>query len=75
MSALLEITAGPGTAAGGSTSPSEYLRPPQLARETQVSLGTVKGWLRAGLPHLKVRRTVLIHRGQFTKWISQYQRG
>lgn len=51
----------------------EWLRPAEAAEYSSVSLRTLYVWLKSGLKHSRVTRTVLIKKTALDEYISGYE--
>jgi hypothetical protein len=49
----------------------EIYSPRQLSRLLGLSMTTVYGYLRLGIPHIKVKRRILISRHRFEEWLNE----
>ena len=44
-----------------------------LSRYASLSIPTLKRYLRRGMPHFKIGRSVRVRRSEFEAWISQFR--
>ena len=52
--------------------PEVYLRSKDLEQKYQVSRATVDNWKKAGMPYLKIGRSVRFDEKEVEKWIRVY---
>ena len=52
--------------------PDVYLRSKDLEQKYQVSRATVDNWKKAGMPFLKIGRSVRFDENEVEKWIHEH---
>ena len=52
--------------------PDVYLRSKDLESKYQVSRATIDNWKKAGLPYLKIGRSVRFDEVEVEKWIREF---
>ena len=52
--------------------PDVYLRSKDLEQKYQVSRATIDNWKKAGMPYLKIGRSVRFDEADVEKWIREH---
>lgn len=53
---------------------TDLLTAPEVAQKVRVSARTVSNWLKRGLPHFKLGRTVRVSPADLEIWINRHKR-
>lgn len=44
-----------------------------LSEQTSISIGSLRQYLKLGLPHYRVRRKILVNTEEFKTWLQQFK--
>ncbi|WP_054032008.1 hypothetical protein [Desulfatitalea tepidiphila] len=44
-----------------------------LSDQTSISIGSLRQYLKLGLPHYRVRRKILVNTEEFQAWLQQFK--
>ncbi len=53
--------------------PPEYMTLAELAAYSSMSKSTLRKWLRIGMPHYRLGRSIRIKRNEFDQWLEQFR--